>query len=103
MTEDLCYLSTLELGTLLRRREVSTVEIVQATLERIQHPRTVRERPALEGVGPGQLQEDRHLLEDRGDGLLVQGVLGQRTELRKKGHYGRAPAILPVRTTTRKR
>jgi aspartyl-tRNA(Asn)/glutamyl-tRNA(Gln) amidotransferase subunit A len=36
MTDDLCYLSALELGTLLRRREVSTVEIVQATLERIQ-------------------------------------------------------------------
>ena len=36
MNEDLCYLSALELGTLLRKRQVSATEIVQAMLARIQ-------------------------------------------------------------------
>ncbi len=36
MTEDLCYLSALELGTLLRQQAVSVTEIVQTMLERIQ-------------------------------------------------------------------
>ncbi len=36
MTADLWYLSVQELGTLLRRREVSALEVVQAMLERIE-------------------------------------------------------------------
>lgn len=36
MSKDLCYLNALELGTLLRKREVSALEIAQATLERIE-------------------------------------------------------------------
>jgi aspartyl-tRNA(Asn)/glutamyl-tRNA(Gln) amidotransferase subunit A len=36
MADDLCYLSVLELGGLLRRRQVSSVEIVRSLLERIE-------------------------------------------------------------------
>jgi aspartyl-tRNA(Asn)/glutamyl-tRNA(Gln) amidotransferase subunit A len=36
MTEDPCHLSALELGTLLRKRELSALEIAQATLERVE-------------------------------------------------------------------
>ncbi len=37
MSNDLCYLNALELSTLLRKREVSATEILQAMLERIEN------------------------------------------------------------------
>jgi aspartyl-tRNA(Asn)/glutamyl-tRNA(Gln) amidotransferase subunit A len=57
MTEDLYHLSAQELGTLLRKREVSALEIVQVTLKRIEslEPRlnayiTVTTREALDAA-----------------------------------------------------